>query len=398
MNHPPASPLRRALLAAGAGLALAPAAAPAVARTTADGLQRKRLILLTLNGGNDGLSTVVPHRDPLYRRLRPTLALDSAGLYPLDDALALHPALGATAAMYGAGELAVVLDVGYPQPNLSHFESAAVWDSADLRGTAASTGWWGRLAMDNRAAFQAAGLDAAAVSFDARAAFAMGEGVPVLYAGQNIADLFEHRRATLPTGAGGAAGALARLLDESTQVRQRVAARLLHAKRPNWQPYERPVDVALRLTDWFLTHGVRAPVLQMAIGGFDTHTSQRPRHDELMHMLDHTLGELRARLRAAGLWNDTVVMVHSEFGRRPAENDHGGTDHGTAGPVLLAGGAVQGGIVGRRAALDDLDAAGNLRHGIDLRRLYASVASNLFALPADPFSTAGHAPLPLRLA
>lgn len=395
---------RRRLIAAafalGAGRALPARAAPApdaIAR-----LRTKRLIVLALVGGNDGLNTLVPVRDPLYRRLRPTLALPAGELLPLDGEFALHPALRETTALYQRGELAVVPDVGYPRPNLSHFESAAIWDSADpLQGTAASAGWWGELVMRQRGAFEAAQLDAAALSFDSAAAFAAGQRVPVLRARQDVAELFAPGPARLAPGAlrsHGTARELAEMLADGERVRERVAQRLRHAQRPSWRPYEQPIDVQVQLTDWFLSNGVAVPLLRLNLDGFDTHTELLPRHGALMALLDRTLAGLRERLRAAGLWDDTVVLVHSEFGRRPAENGHGGTDHGTAGPLLLAGGRVQGGVHGARAALDALDHEGNPRFATDFRRVYGTIASGLFGLPAEPFAAADRPPLAIRLA
>ena len=122
------------------------------------------------------------------------------------------------------------------------------------------------------------------------------------------------------------------------------------------------------------------------------------RHDELLTDFDSGLARLKQALKAAGAWDDTVILVHSEFGRRPAENGYGGTDHGTAGPVFLIGGKVGGGIHGQRARLDDLDREGNLKSTTDLRAVYSTLVANLWRLPANPFVANGFAPLPLRLA
>ena len=394
-------PSRRGFLAAVTTLGASAAGTllPGVASTAApDRLRTKRLLLLTLYGGNDGLNTLVPYRDPLYRALRPTIALPREKLLPLNDELALHPELRRLARLFEAGELAVVPDVGYPRPDLSHFESIAVWESGEERGTAAKTGWWAKVLAANRSAFEAVPLDAAAISFEPTAAFARGYRVPILHANQNLDDLFTP--AGLTAGAGGVAAAarpLAEVLEDAAAVRARIAQRMRAVPRPHWGPSEEPINVQVRLADWFLAHGTAVPMVRMALGGFDHHTSLLPRHHERMVMLDRALGELSDRLRASGLWNDSVIVVHSEFGRRPGENGFAGTDHGTSGPVLILGGRVGGGVHGRPAALDRLDDAGNLLYQTDLRSVYASAVSRLFALPVDPFTAAGFQPLPLTL-
>jgi uncharacterized protein (DUF1501 family) len=302
--------------------------------------------------------------------------------------------------LFQAGELAIVQDVGYPRPNLSHFESGAVWEKADPRGKSAAVGWWGQVVAHNRTAFDGAALDAAAITFEQEAAFAAGRRVAVLRARQDVSEIFAPAAAPPHEGRGrtGAAHVLSELVSDGEAVRARVAHRLRRAPRPAWSPYEQPIDVQVKLTDWFLRHGVLAPVVRLTLGGFDTHSELVERHGALMGALDGALADLRARLRATGVWDDTVVLVHSEFGRRPAENGFGGTDHGTSGPVFLLGGRVQGGIYGARAALDELDGDGNLLHRTDFRRLYATLVSGLFQLSANPFVAQGFEPLRLRFA
>jgi len=395
---------RRALagiagMAAGAGFPVL--AAPAPGAVPVDALRTKRLIVLSLVGGNDGLNTVVPVADPLYRKLRPTVGLPERKVLPLDAMLALHPALTSTMQMFQRGELAIVQDVGYPRPDLSHFVSAAIWESADpQRGLSAESGWWGEVVMQNRAAFDAAAFDAAAVTFESSGAFAAGRGVPLMRARQDVSALLAApQAASIDARAltGEESRALGDMVAARTDAQARFARRLKHVQPPHWRPYEEAIDVQIQLTDWFLTNGVTTPLIRMTLGGFDTHSELLARHGALMAVLDRTLEDLRRRLCAAGLWDDTVVLVHSEFGRRPAENGHGGTDHGTAGPVWLLGGRVQGGIHGPRASLENLDAAGNPVFCTDFRRVYATVATGLFGLSVNPFADRGHAPLPVRL-
>jgi uncharacterized protein (DUF1501 family) len=383
------------------GLPLAGAFGVPTARAAdAGALARKRLIVITLNGGNDGLNTLVPWRDPLYRKLRPSVHVKPEGLLTVNDELALHPQLGGLMKMLQAGEVAVLQDVGYPESSLSHFESADVWASGEPRREARHEGWYGRAVMSNRAVFDAARFDACAISFDKSTGFANGRGVPVLIPGPDVFDAPREglARAAVAADAPEITTRLAELVNEGHDVKQRVLRRLAGAARPKWPLYEEPLAVQTKLAHWFMTQGVAAPLVRIVQDGYDTHANQLPRHATLLGQLDAALVELRRRLVADGLWNDTVVMLHSEFGRRAAQNGYDGTDHGTAGPVFLVGGRLQGGVYGKRAALDRLDGVGNVGFDCDFRRVYSTLVARLWDLPANPLAAAGFAPLDLRLA
>ena len=387
---------RRACLQAMGSLALLPTPLRAQALAT-DRLARKRLIVLMLAGGNDGLNTLVPVRDPLYRRLRPTLALSRHDCLPLNGELALHPALRSLRALHERGEVAVVQDVGYPQPNLSHFVSTDVWHSGNTSPALAREGWWGNLVQDHRSLFDAAGLDAHAMLFTPGNAMARGHGVELFLASQ-----LPRGGATPPSAARlrplpATAPSLQRQLAEGIEMQQRIAHRF--AQRLAGRPLQVPDETAdllmqqVQLLLAALDRGVAVPLFKLEQGGYDMHSGQRERQAEQFAALDAALATLAAGLRAAGQWDDTLVLVHSEFGRRAAQNGHGGTDHGAAGPAFLLGGKVAGGLYGQMPRLDRLDENGNLVAGTDLRRLYATVAGPWFGLPADRFATQGQAAL-----
>uniref|UniRef100_UPI003570B070 DUF1501 domain-containing protein n=2 Tax=Burkholderiaceae TaxID=119060 RepID=UPI003570B070 len=99
------------------------------------------LILVELKGGNDGLNTVIPYADPLYRTLRPTIGVKREQVVQLDERAALHPALEPIVPLWREGRLAIVDGVGYPQPNLSHFRSIEIWDTASRADEYLREGW-----------------------------------------------------------------------------------------------------------------------------------------------------------------------------------------------------------------------------------------------------------------
>ncbi|MDP8986669.1 MAG: DUF1501 domain-containing protein [Pseudomonadota bacterium] len=317
----------------------------------------------------------------------------------VSDEVALHPCLSECMKMFQAGEVAIIQDVGYPHPNLSHFESTAIWDSANLQGTSSLTGWYGEVVMHNHQAFDNAHFDAAAITFDKNLSFAGGDRVPVLPVSQNVAAILRDGTATRAiTQMPGTTMQLAALVNEGIAVRHRFATRLAGVQAPQWQPYEEPFEVQTKLTEWFFAHGITTPLVRVNQGGFDTHTELLARHSNLMATFDRGIARLKQVLVSTGTWKDTVIMVHSEFGRRAGENGFGGTDHGSSGPVFLIGGRVRGGIYGQRASLDDLDIEGNLKYTTDFRSVYSTLVDNLWRLPANPFADAGFGPLSIAVA
>jgi uncharacterized protein (DUF1501 family) len=196
------------------------------------------------------------------------------------------------------------------------------------------------------------------------------------------------RPATSPTAV--SLSAAARHIEETRRAHQSLsaalAARLAAVKTPSAPPLapklEGAVDLAARVAIVAATGAPVAPVVKLTLPGFDTHTRQRATQDRLLGELGEGLASLRARLVEAGAWSRTVVVVMSEFGRRVAPNDNGGTDHGAAGPVLVCGGDARGGLVGAPPRLDDL-ADGDLRVRVEHRDVFASIARRALGTADD---------------
>lgn len=401
----------RALSAA----ASSPQAASAEARAAADSAAKlagagpvadRVLVVVQLSGGNDGLNTVVPFRDPLYFRHRPSIAVDPARVHRLDDRLALHPAMGDAAKLFEAGRLTVVQGVGYPDPSRSHFVSMDIWHTARPGNKPDRTdGWLGRtLAADPaRREGRLSGL-------------CIGEReLPPALAGQRVQvpavedlagfrlkltggdDTERRRRAALlrdlarsPDAAAGgppASGDPAALAEwvRATMHSTYVSAESLAeaAARPGART-KWPTDSLgrnLRQISQVIAAGFGARVYYCTLGGFDTHAKQVPAHASLLGRVSAALAAFDEDLTVQGRRRDVLVMVFSEFGRRVGQNASHGTDHGTAGPMFLlrAGGK---GLVGAAPDLERLIDGGDLRHGIDFRSVYAAVLERWFGIPA----------------
>lgn len=347
------------------------------------------LVLIELNGGNDGLNTVVPYADPRYYALRPRLALARDSVLPLSEQLGFNPALEALMPAWQARELAVVLGVGYSEPNRSHFRSIEIWDTASDARQTLTDGWLARL-------FAAAPPPADHVAHGV----VLGHGLGPLAGGKalvvNEPQQFLRQAGRLPeTARRDANPALAHLLGVRAETRR--AAGALRERLA--QPVEAGADFPatrlgrqLETTARLLASGVPVAAIKLSYSGFDTHSNQRATHDRLLRELAEGSAAFRQAMRRHGLWERALLLTYSEFGRRAQENGSAGTDHGTAAPHLLLGGRVRGGLYGMQPPLDRL-VDGDLAHRVDFRQLYLTVAQRWWGVRADFLAGRGLLPL-----
>ena len=342
------------------------------------------LLLVELKGGNDGLNTVIPYADPRYRELRPTLGVPRERTIPLDERVGLHPGLEPLMEAWAAKELAIVQGVGYPSPNRSHFRSIEIWDTASEASQTLSEGWIAQAFRDVRLP-PGAGVDSIVV--DTNALPATGPALRTIVM-QDAENFLRQARAMKETGSAAPMGnpALRHLLavrHEINAAARGLSDRLRAAPPPaEAYPSDGQLGRELELATRILTARVPVVAIKVGLGGFDTHANQAPTHQRLLATLAANLAALRRNLRAAGLWDEVLVLTYSEFGRRARENGSGGTDHGTAAPLFVLGGGVRGGLHGGHPALSDLS-DGDLRHAVDFREVYATVARGCWGLQED---------------
>lgn len=364
------------------------------------------LLVLELEGGNDGLNTVIPVDDAEYPRLRAGLSSVRKGARALGDGTSLHPSLVQLHAHITGGRGAIVHGVGYAQPDRSHFRSRDIWHVADpehQRVSAATTGWMGRAA--EQLASASAGLPAVAIG---------GLQVPLVLHSHRVsapslvratdfqwlsptaAGPMPHGAATRAVASAAEVAGLARTVADVQRAGIEMADGLTAALQ-RYQPKAEYPPTALgrhlQLAAQMLIAGTGTRLLHVPFGGFDTHARQLPTHAGLLAQLDAALAALLLDLAAHGCAERVAILVHSEFGRRAAENASLGTDHGAAGPVMLFGGAVRAGPHG---VVPDL---GQLREGdvpatCDFRRIYAELLRWL-AVPVPAVLGAEHEPLGL---
>ncbi|GAB7536457.1 DUF1501 domain-containing protein [Burkholderia sp. 3C] len=367
------------------------------------GHYRRLLILVELKGGNDGLNMVVPYADPLYRTLRPTLALRRETLLPLDERAALHPSLAPLLPAWQAHELAVVQGVGYPQPNLSHFRSIEIWDTASRSDEYLGDGWLSR-------AFARApvppGFAADGVVFGSAEMGPLANGARAIVL-VNPAQFIGAAKLAHPVALREQNPALAHLIDvendivnAAARLRPRDGAFAFGTAFPAG-PFGTSVKTAMQVLAASESPqrqplaGQGVAVLRLTLNGFDTHQNQAGQQAALFKQLSEGLAAMRSALVELGRWDDTLVMTYAEFGRRVRENQSGGTDHGTSAPHFVMGGRVRGGLYGETPALARLDGNGNLPVAVDFRQLYATVLGPWWGIDSSVVLRGRFAPLPL---
>jgi uncharacterized protein (DUF1501 family) len=354
------------------------------------------LVVLQLDGGNDGLNTVAPYADDAYIKHRPKLHLEANAVAKIDDRVGLHPALNGFAKLMESKQLAIVQSVGYPNPNRSHFESMAIWHTARLDGKGDMTGWLAR------------GLDAlpTAPGGDVPALHISSELLPQALAGgqrhiPSLANLQQFRRRLgVPETAGareqravldelassehGANGSLLQFVERSAVLTYTSSARLESIAAGGGPGYPEFYGLArrLKLIAQLIKAGLTTSIYYTRLGGFDTHANQAGSHDNLLREMGNSLQVFLKDMQDAGEGSRVVVLVFSEFGRRLAENASAGTDHGTAAPVFLLGAPIKAGLHGPYPNLTDL-ADGDPKHAIDFRRVYATLLDRWLKCPSD---------------
>src|SRR2546430_1268647 len=355
------------------------------------------LVLVQLAGGNDGLNTLIPFQDGAYHDARPTLRQDQ-GVLTLNGQLGLHPNLKGLKASWDAGQLAVVQGVGYPNPNLSHFASMSVWETASVKG-GIGDGWLGRYLnyLDQVGESPNHALEGVSAGSMVPPELRSKAPVTALQSLQTfrLQPVNEHGTQVDVEnpmmkfyGAFKSAGPapFGALLDTTLQD----ALQASHALRATDESYvakatypaNSPIASSLKLVAETIVSGLGVRVAHVTLGGFDNHAREKPVHDKLLLDLDQALAAFMQDLAGHGYGDKVLVMTWSEFGRRVKENGSAGTDHGTAAPMFLLGAPVKGGLYGQQPSLTGLD-NGNLKFTTDFRSVYASVLQGYLNAPAS---------------
>ena len=370
------------------------------------------LVVLQLAGGNDGLNTVIPMGNDEYRKARPTLGLTDASILRIDPQTGLHPSLSGLASAYQDGHLAIVQGVGYPNPNRSHFRSTEIWATAVDSDQSSTTGWIGRY-FDNACS----GCDASvgiAMASQLPQAFTASNPKGVLYQGGATKKKSSKKKGATPSDADGsmmtmedddageAGGSIGMLngpgnlgkmsaLDflERTEMDAKVSQQEIakaSAKAKNFVPYPGSrLGQNFAMISRLIAGGMPTRIYYLSLGGFDTHTQQAGAHERLLKDMGDSVSAFLADVKAQGNLERVTLMTFSEFGRRVKENASGGTDHGAAAPLFLAGGGVKAGLLGQMPSLAPKDLFdGDVKYNTDFRSVYATVLEKHLGVKSEP--------------
>jgi uncharacterized protein (DUF1501 family) len=336
------------------------------------------LVIVTLYGGNDGLNTVVPYLDPAYLSNRPDMSLDASEVLPLSDSLALNGTMTGFQSLWAANKLAIVLGTSYPNPNLSHFSSMAIWQSGSPVEEV-SSGWIGRyLDALPRDPFRAIGIDSTLT--------------PLLAGNHRVGSMVPISGLQVPNGSLGtqlellaassrqdteliadAAGSIRDLFSLS----QTLTPVLANVPPTSATPLAQQLDVVANM----ITASVPTRVYSVGISGFDTHADELSQQNALVGQVSDAITAFLTQVGATPRADDVFVMVYSEFGRRVQANGGEGTDHGTSAPVFVAGNRVAGGFYGEQPSLTNL-VQGDLAVVVDFRDVYASMLEDVLGAEA----------------
>lgn len=327
------------------------------------------LVLIELQGGNDGLNTLIPYASPAYYQLRPQIGIPRAQVLQLNPQLGLHPALSPLLPLWQQGQLAWLLGVGYPQPNRSHFRSIEIWETGSTANQYSETGWLAGV-LNQLPEARRRLADGVLLGQEPAGPLA-GQLRTVALNGQG--QLPRARSSHLSPAPGSAAlQHILRVEAELDQAGRQLQQRLQQAPALGMKFPATPLGRQLEQTARLIRAGVPAPVYKLTHGSFDTHRQQLPQQARLLGELAQGLSTFHQALLPNGHWQRTLVMTYSEFGRRAAENASNGTDHGTAAPQLVLGGRVKGGFYGRQPELGELS-EGDLRFSVDFHSLYQTL-------------------------
>jgi len=376
-------------------------AARAAALVRAPGSQAGRcVVVVNLQGGNDGLNTIVPHGDPAYYHVRPTINVAASDVLRIDSSIGMNPKLSSLKALYDRSRVAVLQGVHYPNYVLSHFRGTEIWQTA-APNTYENTGWAGRY------------LDAAGLPSDNLfKGVAIGPLLPKMMTAEKtdvpaIGDLRGFRfngRADeqaqadrILMGDGNQYpfdSPYLQLVQDVERDAHAASIRLPHlvaGYKPAVEYPKTPFAQGLNLVSAIIGADLGTKIFYVSIGSFDTHVGQRGRQDALLQQFADGIKAFYDDLAAHQADDRVLTMSFSEFGRRVEENANRGTDHGTAAPMFLIGGGVKGGIYGDHPSLTDLD-YGNLKWHTDFRSVYATVLEGWLGVPSatvlgDSFSS-----------
>jgi len=347
------------------------------------------LVIIQLAGGNDGLNTLIPYSNPTYKELRPTLGLSSTdGIFTLKDhdTLAFHQSMTGISDLYTQSKVAILQNVGYPNPDLSHFRGTDIWNTATDSNRFASTGWIGRLLGDMNPDYPPSvipdGSHPLAIQFGSSLSNlflgrngGMGIAISSLPTENANGDIHNYDPVSATPTIPYQELDYVRTIERETEVYTKSLLDQVKVTNKATYPANNTLATQLASVAKIIASGFTTKIYLVTQGSYDTHSDQLTDQATLLTNLSGAVAAFQQDLEALGVADKVVTMTYSEFGRRPKENGSG-TDHGTAAPLFVFGTQVNGGVKGNDPDLINLmnnNLAYEARH--DFRNVYASIMS-----------------------
>lgn len=337
----------------------------------------KRLVIIQLTGGNDGLNTIIPYQNDLYYQNRPSLAIPKKEILKVTDEIGFHSSLSPLRQLYDKGLLTIINNVGYPNPNRSHFRAMDIWQTGSSAEQTLTTGWIGRYLDEN--------------GHKPYNALEINESLSLALKGQSMNGIAVNNPNVLYRTSQDPyfKNVLKHYEDEhlsehnlgylyKTMITAESSAKYIFEKydiSSNLSDYpNNEFSGQLRTAARLINSGIDTKVFYAALDGFDTHANQKNSQSRLLKIYAESVDAFVNDLKKEGTFNDTLILTFSEFGRRVKQNAANGTDHGAASNVFIIGNQLKTpGIYNELASLSNLDDNGDLKYTVDFRSIYATL-------------------------
>lgn len=342
--------------------------------------QHKKLVIIQLSGGNDGLNTIIPYTNDVYYKNRPQLSIQKNKLIKVTDELGFHQSLSPLKNLYDQGYLSIINNVGYPNPNRSHFRSTDIWQTASDANEYMSSGWVGRyIEKYGKNPYSGIELD------DSLSLIMKGENTNgiatknpnVLFANTNTP--FFRKVLNKQTDEHLSEHNLGYLY--KTMIEAKSSAKYIYQTSKTYKSKfdypKNPFGRQLKTTAEFINSNLETKVYYVSMGGFDTHANQLNRQSNLLKTYSESIEVFVNDLKKNNTFKDTLILTFSEFGRRVQQNAAAGTDHGAANNVFLIGENLnKKGFYNAAPDLMNLDQNKDIIHTVDFREIYATILDN----------------------
>lgn len=334
------------------------------------------LIVLQFTGGNDGLNTIIPIKNDIYFRERKSIAINNS--LALNDEAGINPALSCFKDLFDHGELAILNNVGYPNPDKSHFRSMDIWQSASKSNEFLETGWLGRF-LDEECyrcehptqALEVDDMLSLALKGNNNKAFAFKDPKRLYQTSQEkyFKSLYDHHHEDETVSY--LYQTLGSTINNAGYIFEKSKSKATDQSYPN-----SALGKDFKTVASLIKSDINTQVYYLSVGSFDTHVNQNERQQKLFTDINEAVQSFVTDMKNNGLFNNILLMTFSEFGRRVAQNASNGTDHGTANQMFfISGGLKKKGFLNAMPDLQNLN-EGDLIYSEDFRKVYATILKN----------------------